>query len=99
MDNEQQILGLCWFQPEQWARLLEISEDAEQLEDTYEEWKKRANKAIQDFHSSGKKIQKVKIDLEELLSWCNEKGISVNGGARAQYAADVLLLRQRNKKP
>ena len=73
------------------------SEEADQLEDTHEEWKKHANKAIQDFQSSGKKIQKVKIDLEELLGWCNEKGISVNGKARAEYTAYVL--RQRNKKP
>ncbi len=97
MEHEQQVFGLCWYQPEQWTRLLEISDDTDKLEETYEEWRTNANKAIQEFQTTGKKIKKVKINLEQLLFWCNEKGVPVNGSSRAQYVAYVL--QQRNKEP
>jgi hypothetical protein len=58
MASEQLVFGLCWFQREQWARLLEVSDDADELEETYEEWKQNAHKAIQEFQSAGKKIKK-----------------------------------------
>ena len=31
MNDEYQVWGLCWYQPEQWARLLEISDDSDKL--------------------------------------------------------------------
>jgi hypothetical protein len=97
MENEQLVFGLCWYQSEQWSRLLEISEDADDLEETYEEWRKNAHKTIQEFQANGKKIKKVKINLEQLLFWCNEKILPVNGKSRAEYVTYVM--QQKNQKP
>ncbi len=96
MENEQQILGVCWYQSGQWERLREISEDRNDLEETYEEWRKNAHKTIQDLESEGHRIQKVKIDLEELVIWCNEKRIPINMAARAEYVS-TLLQQKYNK--
>jgi hypothetical protein len=97
MSEENIKLGLCWYQPEQWERLKEIADDRDGLEHTYEEWRKNASRAISDFQANGQSIKKVRINLEELLLWCNEKGIAVNSEARSGYVA--FIMQQQDKKP
>ena len=90
MNDEEQVIGLSWWQPDQWERLKEISEDRDLLDDSYEDWRKNASRAIQEIESAGKKVRKVKINLEELLIWCNENGFLVNGESRSKYTAKKL---------
>jgi len=90
MEEERQIAGICWFQPEQWDRLIDISEDRDELDNSYSDWRKNAFSAVQEIESTGVIAKKVKINLEELLLWCNEKSVPVNGESRAEYAAHLL---------
>jgi hypothetical protein len=94
--NDTQVIGLSWFQPEQWERLIEISEDRDALDDSYEDWRKNANNTIQKINALGKHIQRVKIDLDELLHWCEQKNEPVNGASRAEFVA--FIMERRNKK-
>ena len=96
MNDPVQIYGISWFQPEQWERLLEISSDRESLDNSYEEWRENANKAIHEFRAQGHIIKKVKLNLEEFLSWCNENKKETNGSARAEYVA--ILMENKNAK-
>ena len=54
--NESKIItGVAWYRPEQWERLREVSEDVDNLEETYEAWLKTAEHLIRDdipFHFS-----------------------------------------------
>jgi inorganic triphosphatase YgiF len=90
INNIEQIICISWFHPEQWDRLIEISEDREALHDSYEEWRNDANKMIQQLKSSGQIVKKVKVNLDDLLTWCQEKEIPVNGKARAEFATFVM---------
>lgn len=90
-------LAVAWYKPGQWLRLKEVSEDADQLEESYGEWQINAEKALKDFAAQGARAQKVEIDINELLAWCREKNLPVNGASRSQYAA--FLLRERDTKP
>ena len=97
-ENESEIkqqLGMAWWQPEQWERLKEISEDRDDLDDSYKEWRKNATESIKEIESTGQVVKRVSINLEELILWCNKKGILVNGKARAEYAAYVLQKRHK----
>ncbi len=96
MNDLTPIYGIAWFQPEQWNRLLEISVDRNQLEDTHEEWKAHANKTIHDLRAEGKKIKKVGFDLEEFLYWCNSNYKESNSSARAEYVA--FLMKRKHEK-
>lgn len=98
MNEIQQKVGLAWWQADQWTRLKEISEDRDNLEDTYEEWRKNAAKAFQEFEASGQSVSKVSINLEALLAWCNEKGVPVNAKYRAEYTAHVLQQRRYRRQ-
>jgi hypothetical protein len=96
-DSDTAILGFAWYSREQWNRLLEVSSDRDQLEDTYEEWKSTAEKRFDELARPDFPIQKVDIDVEELLSWCSSQDRPVDGEARAQFAAMKLREREKNK--
>lgn len=87
--------AVAWYKPNQWQRLREISEDRDELEETYVKWQIIAEKALKDFAARGLPVTKATVDTEELLRWCNERGLKINGESRSQYAS--WLLQQKDK--
>ena len=94
-DTDSNRIGVAWYRREQWDRLLEISSDPDQLEDTYEEWQTMAEQNLKKLAQHGYMLRKVDIDVEELLRWCNSKNRSVDGGARSEFT--VVKLRELDK--
>ena len=88
--SKKMNLAVAWYKPEQWRKLREISADSGRLEETYGEWQIHAEKAMKDFAARGVFPEKVVVDVEALLTWCNERGLPVNGESRSQYAAWLL---------
>lgn len=88
--------AVAWYKPDQWQRLREISEDRDELEETYVKWQIIAEKALKDFAARGLPVTKITVDTEDLLLWCNESGQKVNGKSRSQYA--FWLLREKDKR-
>ena len=88
--QNKMVVGVAWYRPEQWQRVRDISTDADSLEDSYEAWLKLAEGELKKFQSSGLRVEKVDIDSEQLILWCNEQGMEVNTQARARYAAEKL---------
>ncbi len=92
--KEKTVVGLGWWQAKQWKRLKEISEDRDNLEDTYEEWRKNASGVIRELEAQGQIIKKISINLEDLMIWSNENNLPVNGASRANYSGYILGLRE-----
>jgi hypothetical protein len=84
---------VAWYRREQWERLLEIASDREQLEDTFDEWQELAEETLRKLTKEGLTPRKVEVDVEELLKWCQEQGLPVDGKARSQFA--VLKLQEQ----
>jgi len=84
------VVGIAWYQPKQWQRVRDISTDADDLEDTYEEWLRLAEQKLAELTAAGLRAERVDIDSEQLIFWCNERGLEVNGRARSLYAAEKL---------
>ncbi len=88
----QTVAGIAWYRSEQWQRLREISKDANDLEDSYDAWLTEAERVL----GSGDlriPFEKVDVDVEQLLAWCNENGRPVDAKARAEYVAELLRRR------
>jgi hypothetical protein len=83
-------IGFAWYRPQQWHRVRDISEDAEDLADTYLEWLHLAEEKFTQLRSSGLHVEKVDIDSEQLITWCNQQGLPITGESRSQYAAERL---------
>jgi hypothetical protein len=84
------VTGVAWYRPEQWERLVTISSDADGLDETYEEWLRRATARFEELTASGMTLQRVDVDVEQLLAWCAVQGRPVDGAARSAYAAKLL---------
>ncbi len=82
--------GVAWYDREQWERLRQVAADPERLEDSYEDWVAMAERAIRDIEATGLLIERVPVDTEELVAWCNERGRPIDGEARAEFAAQEL---------
>jgi hypothetical protein len=91
--SRQLKFGIAWFRPEQWSRLLEISKDREDLEETFAEWESLAEEKLRELRAQGLDAEKVTIDLEKLLAWCKSRGLSVDASTRSQYVAEMLRKR------
>ncbi len=93
MSTENKIeFALCWFDQEEWEKLAQVDPDG--VDNSYEEWKKGANKAI----SNGQKVRKISIKIADLVKWCEENGKSPNSSSRSEYVAMLAQRRNENKK-
>jgi hypothetical protein len=88
-------VAICWYDKGQWELLAELDPDNVD-DDTYQEWRKGANKAINGLQSQGQKVVKIAITISEFVNWCKEQGIEPDRSARAEYAA--MLLKQRREE-
>lgn len=86
-----QKAGICWIQEAQWLRLLDIAEDRDRLEPTWEEWRAKTEEMIEVFATRQIFIERVEVDVEDLLAWCNEKGKPVNASSRAEYVTAKMM--------
>jgi len=91
-------VGLAWFDRKQWQRLTEAVEDRNELDETYEQWQLSALDAVRTIERQGQKVEKVHVEVESLVSWCKEKGLPVNGKARAEYVTQLMQRRHRQAK-
>ena len=95
MREQNVVYSFAWFQPEEWCRLKEVVDDPSSLDDTYEEWRASAEKAISEFRANGQTVQKISIRVSELLIWCESKGYKPDSKARSEYTASMA--QGRNK--
>jgi hypothetical protein len=83
-------LGLAWYTREGWARLRELADDRDVLDDSFEDWERRALAAIRELESVGRQVHKVPVDIDALEAWCREHGRALDSAARAEYASGLL---------
>lgn len=79
----------AWWRPDNYARVLEISVDKENLWPTFREWRNAAQKGFDQLRADGLPVVKVMIDPEELLKWATAEGRAIDGKARAEFAVVV----------
>lgn len=83
-------LCVAWYTPEQYKRLLQVAEDRDNLEETYEEWKATAEETLPEFEKQGVLVRKVYIDVEELVAWCKSHSRPIDGASRTVFVADKV---------
>ena len=82
--------GFAWYTEAQWLRLRELAEDRDKLDDTYENWLAQATGAVQTLRSRGIHVEKVLLDVEEVVAWCTRTGRAFNSRARSEFVAEKL---------
>lgn len=90
------LVGIGWYRPEQWALLKANSVDSAELEASHDEWLACAEKTMDRMRKVGTQFKKVDIDVEEMIRWCQSRGKTMDGQARAEFIARKT--RSRNQK-
>jgi hypothetical protein len=90
-------LGLAWFDREQWQRLTEVVPDRSELDETFEQWERNARKAMKELERRGQLVEKVLINVDELLAWCTLTGLAPNGKGRSEFVLEVLRRKYESK--
>ena len=67
-----------------------LSDDSDRLEGSYGQWLSHAERQLAELRSRGCRVEKVDVDLDELLKWCTLKRLPLEGESRAQYVAEKL---------
>jgi hypothetical protein len=80
-------IAFGWYTPKSWARLLEVSVDAEGMASSYEEFATAGEKKVQMFEDAGVEVTKVMIDPDHMAAWCKRHGLILDSIARASYGA------------
>lgn len=91
--SEKTVLGMAWYRADQWDQLLAVSADADDLEATHEEWLAFAEPKFNELLAHGVNVEKVAVDVPELVQWCQSNGLDVDGRSRAQFTTHKVRLK------
>ncbi|WP_020403789.1 hypothetical protein [Gracilimonas tropica] len=82
---ETNVTGILWWKPKQWEKAKQISSDSHAFDETYQDWKNAAERALKNFNDLGFKVYKIEIDLDELVQWAQKKKIPLDSKARSEF--------------
>src|SRR6185437_15324265 len=83
------VVGIAWYDSAQWIKLKQVAADAEQLNDTHEEWQRNAERAERRLSAEGMIPRRVPIDVDALVQWCRVQNKPVTGATRAEYTSRI----------
>ncbi|MEO7762508.1 MAG: hypothetical protein ABIS68_11435 [Casimicrobiaceae bacterium] len=63
-------VGIAWYQPDDYERILGVMADADVLPATYDVWLKSAQYVVRSEETNGSTIVKAVISPQSFLDWC-----------------------------
>lgn len=79
-------VAFIWYRREEYARVRELSVDADKFHETYEQWEQNALELVRNLEGRGVQVIRVPMVLDECLAWCAEQNRPFNSSARSEYA-------------
>jgi hypothetical protein len=89
-DQESKKVGLARYRKDQWQRWLDVVDDRQVWEESYERWHGQAEVMAERLRRAGLEIVWVDLDVDELAAWCKSRGYCNDSEARSRYAAEQI---------
>jgi hypothetical protein len=80
-------IGMPWCTPESWTRLCAVADNRAELVDALQEYEEKIGKLACQFEAQGYRVERVMVDVDEMVAWCCRQGYRVNQTDRAAYGA------------
>ena len=90
------ITGIGVYRKEDYPEILRLSEDRDNMDQTWEEWEKSKSKAMTNFKNMGLKTMNITVSPIELVNYCRTKGLPINGQSRSQFISFKASLLNSN---
>jgi len=78
-------IGIGEYRKEDYQEIYRLSEDKDNMEETWEDWKANKDKAVKNLQNLGLITIDIIVIPKELVNYCREKGLNINGKSRAQF--------------
>jgi hypothetical protein len=88
-------VGIAWYARQDYRRIVEIMDDADQLPGTFDQWLKRAEATEREMKRAGHTVARTMIKPDEFAAWCRAKGLSLDGKARSQWSSEFVARVER----
>ena len=72
------------YTKEDYPEIRRISKDRDNLDETWAAWKKNKDKAKKGFQRPGINLVDIPVKPQELLLFCQQQGLIINGSSRSQ---------------
>lgn len=86
MQHAPQVIGIVWYELEDFPRVKAVMADAHQLPRTYSEWRLAAEQLEGKLRRQGKFVVRVPLRADDFVAWCSARGLHVDAQARMQFA-------------
>jgi len=90
------VLGVAWYSEDEWPAWRSSVADPDRFEEDYSDWKRTAEKTIEEFERQGTSVRKVPIRLHSFLRWCAERNRTADAGARAAFVREIQKATDEN---
>ena len=84
------VLGIGWYRPEDWERLLQVISDRFNMQDSYAEWLADAKRVERQLTAQGTQVRRVFVEPDELAGWCLIHGLAPDGKGRASFVSEKV---------
>jgi hypothetical protein len=84
-----------WYRREDYDLILTIMDDASEFPETFEERERMALRQVASMRNRGADVKQVVIDPDKFVIFCEKRGLSKDGTARAEYAASTVTATKR----
>jgi hypothetical protein len=89
-DKSAVIMAVATYTREQWDKLMEVADDRNELESSWEEWRTGKEEAVARIREQGFEPIEISVDVDALQEFCRQRGLRNDSEARAEYAAYQL---------
>jgi hypothetical protein len=79
------VVGVGWYSPEQYARLREVAVDPKNIHVRWVAWAAKAEEMNELLRTRGLVVQRIDVDVDELMAWCASEGKPIDGASRAAF--------------
>jgi hypothetical protein len=80
------VIGIPWYRREDYGRIKALMLDGAVLNDTFDDWLKRAEALEQGLQAKGQRTSRAIIDPNTFADWCRQNGQRPDADGRVLFA-------------
>jgi len=78
-------IGIAYYARDEWMRLRQLFLKDSTLDESYEDWLTGVAKFTQNAVIKGQEIERIWINVDELVKWCKENAYPMNSSSRSEF--------------
>lgn len=95
--NHISIIGMVWYQAEDYDAIRNVMADGDKLPATFHEWRMAAETGEKKLRRDGHTVVRALVQPEAFADWCRSRGLNVDAQARMDFANLIAKEHQRSR--